>query len=68
MLSAGTALAATWNTKLAYERGIVLGEEARFRKKDILPGPGSNIIRSPLCGRNIPFKSTLIAKNDFHES
>jgi len=28
----GTALAATWNPKLAYERGIVLGEEARFRK------------------------------------
>jgi beta-glucosidase len=53
----GTALAATWNTKLAYERGIVLGEEARFRKKDILLGPGINIIRSPLCGRNFEYMS-----------
>jgi beta-glucosidase len=53
----GTALAATWNPKLAYERGIVLGEEARFRKKDILLGPGINIIRSPLCGRNFEYLS-----------
>jgi beta-glucosidase len=53
----GTALAATWNTKLAYERGLVLGEEARFRKKDILLGPGINIIRSPLCGRNFEYMS-----------
>jgi beta-glucosidase len=53
----GTALAATWNPKLAYERGIVLGEEARFRKKDILLGPGINIIRSPLCGRNFEYMS-----------
>jgi beta-glucosidase len=53
----GTALAATWNSKLAYERGIVLGEEARFRKKDILLGPGINIIRSPLCGRNFEYMS-----------
>jgi len=53
----GTALAATWNPKLAYERGIVLGEEARFRKKDILLGPGINIIRTPLCGRNFEYMS-----------
>lgn len=53
----GTALAATWNPKLAYGRGIVLGEEARFRKKDILLGPGINIIRSPLCGRNFEYMS-----------
>ena len=53
----GTALAATWNPRLAYERGIVLGEEARFRKKDILLGPGINIIRSPLCGRNFEYMS-----------
>ena len=53
----GTALAATWNPKLAYQRGIVLGEEARFRKKDILLGPGINIIRSPLCGRNFEYMS-----------
>jgi beta-glucosidase len=53
----GTALAATWNPGLAYERGIVLGEEARFRKKDILLGPGINVIRSPLCGRNFEYLS-----------
>lgn len=53
----GTALAASWNPKLAYERGIVLGEEARFRKKDVLLGPGVNIIRSPLCGRNFEYMS-----------
>lgn len=53
----GTALAATWNPRLAYERGIVLGEEARFRKKDVLLGPGINIIRSPLCGRNFEYMS-----------
>jgi len=53
----GTALAASWNPKLAYERGLVLGEEARYRKKDILLGPGINIIRSPLCGRNFEYMS-----------
>lgn len=53
----GTALAATWNTDLAYQRGLVLGEEARYRKKDILLGPGINIIRSPLCGRNFEYMS-----------
>ena len=55
--SPGTALAASWNPHLAYERGLVLGEEARFRKKDILLGPGINIIRSPLCGRNFEYMS-----------
>lgn len=61
----GTALAASWNTQLAHERGLVLGEEARFRKKDILLGPGINIIRSPLCGRNFEYMSedpVLISK------
>lgn len=53
----GTALAATWNPALAYNQGLVLGEEARFRKKDILLGPGVNIIRSPLCGRNFEYMS-----------
>jgi len=53
----GTALAASWNPALASERGLVLGEEARFRKKDVLLGPGINIIRSPLCGRNFEYLS-----------
>ncbi len=51
----GTAFAATWNPELAYRRGEVLGEEARWRKKDVLLGPGVNIIRSPLCGRNFEY-------------
>lgn len=53
----GTAMAATWNLELAGKRGVVLGEEARFRKKDVLLGPGINIIRSPLCGRNFEYLS-----------
>ena len=42
---------------MAYRRGEVLGEEARWRKKDVLLGPGVNIIRSPLCGRNFEYMS-----------
>lgn len=53
----GTAMAASWNMELAKQRGVVLGEEARFRKKDVLLGPGINIIRSPLCGRNFEYLS-----------
>ena len=53
----GTAMAASWNLELAKQRGIVLGEEARYRKKDVLLGPGINIIRSPLCGRNFEYLS-----------
>lgn len=53
----GTAFAAAWNPELAYYRGEVLGEEARWRKKDVLLGPGVNIIRSPLCGRNFEYMS-----------
>jgi len=53
----GTAFAAAWNPELAYRRGEVLGKEARWRKKDVLLGPGVNIIRSPLCGRNFEYMS-----------
>lgn len=53
----GTAFSAAWNSELAYRRGEVLGEEARWRKKDVLLGPGVNIIRSPLCGRNFEYMS-----------
>ena len=53
----GTAFAAAWNPELAYRRGEVLGEEARWRKKDVLLGPGVNIIRAPLWGRNFEYMS-----------
>ena len=53
----GSAMAATWNLELTRQRGFVLGEEARYRKKDVLLGPGINIIRSPLCGRNFEYLS-----------
>ncbi|MBN1951019.1 MAG: glycoside hydrolase family 3 C-terminal domain-containing protein [Bacteroidales bacterium] len=53
----GTALAATWNKELAYRYGLAIGDEARARGKDILLGPGVNIIRTPLCGRNFEYFS-----------
>ncbi|MDB5191612.1 MAG: glycoside hydrolase family 3 [Segetibacter sp.] len=56
-LPVGTCLAATWNTKLGYDFGSVLGSEANFRGKDVILGPGINIIRSPLNGRNFEYQS-----------
>jgi len=53
----GAALAATWNPDLAYQEGEALGEEARWRGKDVLFGPGINIQRTPLCGRNFEYMS-----------
>jgi len=51
------ALSSTWNPKLAYRMGRSLGREARARGKDIILGPGVNIIRTPLCGRNFEYLS-----------
>ncbi len=56
-LPCNSALAATWNRKLAEEEGSVLGAEARGRGKDIILGPGINLKRSPLCGRNFEYFS-----------
>ena len=50
-----TALASTWNKKMSWNYGKALGEEARYRKKDILLGPGVNIYRTPLNGRNFEY-------------
>ena len=52
-----TAIAMTWNRTLAGEAGKVLGREARGRGKDVILGPGINIKRSPLCGRNFEYFS-----------
>jgi beta-glucosidase len=51
------ALAATWNPDRAREYGTVLGEEARARGKSVLLGPGVNIQRSPLGGRDFEYLS-----------
>ena len=47
-----TCLAATWNPQMARLYGVSLGEEARYRGKDMILGPGVNINRTPLNGRN----------------
>lgn len=54
-LPTGTALAATFNRDMARLHGRVLGNEARGRGKDIILGPGVNIMRTPLCGRNFEY-------------
>ncbi|MGA7880768.1 MAG: glycoside hydrolase family 3 C-terminal domain-containing protein [Terrimicrobiaceae bacterium] len=54
-LPTGIALAATWNPALARRFGEVLGAEARHRGKDMILGPGINIIRTPICGRNFEY-------------
>lgn len=50
-----TCLAATWNPQLSARYGKAIGEEARYRKKDVLLGPGVNICRTPLNGRNFEY-------------
>ena len=50
-----TCLAATWNRDVAGQYGAAIGEEARFREKDVILGPGVNMYRSPLCGRNFEY-------------
>ncbi len=50
-----TCLAATWNTELALRYGQSIGEEARYRNKAVLLGPGVNICRTPLNGRSFEY-------------
>lgn len=50
-----TALAATWNKDMSKLYGQVIGEEARYRNKNVLLGPGVNIYRTPLNGRNFEY-------------
>jgi len=56
-LPVGVTLASTWNPGLGYEYGKVLGSEAKARGKDVILGPGVNIIRTPLNGRNFEYMS-----------
>lgn len=50
-----TALAATWNPSLSGLYGNALAEEALYREKDVMLGPGVNIYRTPLNGRNFEY-------------
>lgn len=56
-LPVGICLASTWNPTLGRAYGSVLGSEAKARGKDIILGPGINIIRTPLNGRNFEYQS-----------
>ena len=64
-----SALAATWNRDLVYQVGQALAEECKEQGVSVLLGPGANIKRSPLCGRNFeyfsedPYLSGELAKN-----
>ena len=50
-----TSLAVIFNPELSKSYGIAIGEEARYRSKDVLLGPGVNIYRTPLNGRNFEY-------------
>jgi beta-glucosidase len=56
-LPVGITLASTWNPELGYAYGTVLGQEAKFRGKDVILGPGINIMRTPVNGRNFEYLS-----------
>lgn len=50
-------VASSWDRALAHRMGEALGEEARSERVSVLLGPGTNIKRSPLCGRNFEYFS-----------
>jgi beta-glucosidase len=52
-----SGLAASWNTKLIEEMGVALGKECRAEDVSVLLGPGTNIKRNPLGGRNFEYFS-----------
>ncbi len=52
-----SATACSWDTDLLYKMGEALGDECRKEQVNVLLGPGTNIKRSPLCGRNFEYFS-----------
>ncbi len=65
----GAGLASSWDRDLVEQVGVALGEEAQAENVSVLLGPGANIKRSPLCGRNFeyfsedPYLSSQLAKH-----
>jgi beta-glucosidase len=55
--ASGASLAASWDTDLARKIGEALGRDARARNVNFLLGPGVNIARSPVAGRNFEYLS-----------
>lgn len=53
--AAGIALAASWDTDLALRVGTSMGKDARARGVHFILGPGMNIYRAPMCGRNFEY-------------
>lgn len=50
-----TCLAASFNPELSLKYGKAIGEEARYRRKDVILGPGVNMYRTPMNGRNFEY-------------
>lgn len=67
---AGIALAASWDTEMASRVGEMMGRDARVRGVNVILGPGMDMYRAPMCGRNFeyfgedPFLASRIAVSE----